>query len=226
MKPLIFFYFFLFSCSNYINRVHSEIDESNRKTKKNQEGRDFSLFPNEESRNNQKLAKNFDPAKNMKTTQENFWKDEESGSLWDEENDSSYYFIDNIQIKKGQIITISVNKELRNNITLELSRVFRPKNTDTTKDKAATTPKPAEDSTGTNQDEKKEDDQQAFDQIPAVIVEIVGAKHIILKGRKEVLYHARKRLVEIQCLVKRDSVSPNNTIKSKDFIEFNIMVLR
>jgi len=58
------------------------------------------------------------------------------------------------------------------------------------------------------------------------VIEQIDDQHLLLRGRKDVLYKNRKRLVEIQALIPRRDLNDNNTVNSDSILEQTITVLR
>ena len=54
----------------------------------------------------------------------------------------------------------------------------------------------------------------------------INKDHLLLRGRKNVLYKNRKRVVEIQALISRRDIASDDTLLSNRIIENNISVIR
>jgi flagellar basal body L-ring protein FlgH len=151
------------------------------------------------------------------------------GSLWSGvEGRSNFLFTNNEHKINGDIILIQVADKLKHQITSELKRAFptapaAPKKAGG-KTPASATPAPAPKTA----DAKKEDgdEQTVHDRISSVVIEEVNKDHIIIRGRKNVIYKNRKRLVEVQALIAQRDIQTNDTVSSDQIIETNINILR
>jgi flagellar basal body L-ring protein FlgH len=153
------------------------------------------------------------------------------GSLWAGSDPNAFLFSNNKSKNAGDIVQITVLSRLKNDITMELKKSFpdNPYDTRASADsgkpadpKAASTEKPAA--------EKKEGEvpsvDGAQDKISGVVVEEINREHLLIKGRKNVLFKNRKRMVEVQALVSRKDIGENDTISSDAILESNVSVVR
>ena len=62
--------------------------------------------------------------------------------------------------------------------------------------------------------------------ISSVVTEEINNLYVIVRGRKEVLFRKRKRLIEIQGLIARKDISPDDKITSDSFLESSIKIIR
>ncbi len=155
------------------------------------------------------------------------------GSLWAGSDPNAFLFSNNKTKNSGDIVQINVLPRLKNEITMELKKAF-PDNPYEAKanakkeadsaasgDPAAVAAKPAE---------KKETEvaggDSAQDKISGVVVEEINREHLLIKGRKNVLYKNRKRMVEVQALVSRKDIGENDTVSSDAILESNVSVVR
>lgn len=149
-------------------------------------------------------------------------------SLWSGQNGAdNYLFTQNNEKHNGDIVLISVFKKLKSEITSELKRAFpdapkRKKKKDPKAPAAAGAATAKADDAGA----KTADDGKAQDRISSVIIEEINKDHLLLRGRKNLLFKNRKRLVEIQALISRKDVLDNDTINSDNIIESNINIIR
>jgi len=58
------------------------------------------------------------------------------------------------------------------------------------------------------------------------VIEEINKDHVLLKGRKYLLYKNQKRLIEIQALATRRDISPDDSIESDQLLETNVTILR
>jgi len=235
MKILLFFSLInLFGCSSYVDKWHNEIAAG----EKSQAGRPpknpFDQFRNvrrpgqdfDRGKLSSRLTKNLKPRIKRKYLPANMRKrltasdlnDNESvGSLWAGVGNDSYLFSKDTEKQQGDIILINVFQKFKNEISLELKRAFPdppkdPKNKEEEKKPAA---KAAE-----------TDKSKPVDKISTVIIEEISKEHLLLRGRKALLFKRRKRLVEVQALVARKDITDDDTVDSSDILESSIHVLR
>ena len=67
---------------------------------------------------------------------------------------------------------------------------------------------------------------RVYDRISSVVIEEIDEHHLLIRGRKDVLYKNRKRLIELQALIPKRDLNDNNTINSDSILEQTITVLR
>ncbi len=246
LKHLILFTLFLnlSSCANYISQMHNEFDradgveEAPRQTKNDK----FNMYRQYQrpqqptghvnSTNNPYVA----PAtKRQYTNSTNVQKrykandlidNQNNGSLWgaSAQSNDNYLFTSNDRKSNGDIILIKVEGKMKDEITAELKRAFpSPVNSAPAADPQAKTPGP------TPASDPGQDSEQAdvvYDRISSVVVEEINKDHLLLRGRKNVLYKNRKRVVEIQALISRRDIATDDTVLSDRIIENNISVIR
>ena len=157
------------------------------------------------------------------------------GSLWAGSDPNAFLFSNSKTKNSGDIVQINVLPRLKNEITLELKKAFpdnpyeaKPnpdaKAADGKTTDGAPTPPPAP-------KEKKEavadsSADGAQDKISGVVVEEINRDHLLIKGRKNVLFKNRKRMIEVQALVSRKDIGDNDTISSDAILESNVSVVR
>lgn len=155
------------------------------------------------------------------------------GSLWTGSDPNAFLFSNNKSKNSGDIIQISVLPRLKNEITMELKKAFpdNPYDTKTGAEpaksidpKAPVTDKPATDKKEATADTAGGDSAQ--DKISGVVVEEINREHLLIKGRKNVLFKNRKRMVEVQALVSRKDIGENDTVSSDAILESNVTVVR
>lgn len=143
------------------------------------------------------------------------------GSLWGTSDANAFLFATSKNKSSGDIVQIDVLAKLRNEITLELKRAFPDNPYEVAKAAAAaaaatpTTPAATEAAPGTD-----------TDKISGVVVEEINREHLLIKGRKNVLFKNRKRMVEVQALISRKDISENDSVSSDFIIESNVTVVR
>lgn len=165
-----------------------------------------------------------------------------SGSLWASPDGKTKHLFTNARsVQNGDIVLINVFNKLKNEMTLELKRAFPTPLAATKegdkKDAAAKPADPAADQVSTGQasqkaagdenfDEGVSGANRVYDRISSVVIEQIDDQHLLLRGRKDVLYQNHKRLVEIQALVPKRDLNDNNTVSSDNILEQTITVLR
>ena len=157
------------------------------------------------------------------------------GSLWAGSDPSAFLFSNNRSKNTGDIVQINVLPRLKNEITMELKKAF-PENpyegralAEKSGDKKALgDPATAAD----KQTDKKEVvaessmSEGAQDKISGVVVEEINREHLLIKGRKNVLFKNRKRMVEVQALVSRKDIGENDSVSSDAILESNVTIVR
>lgn len=161
------------------------------------------------------------------------------GSLWTGSDPNAFLFSNNKNKNAGDIVQIAVLPRLKSEITMELKKAFpdnpyEPKNTDPSK--SSTTPSTPPPAAGAIQGptpastaaagEKNEKAEESQDKISGVVVEEINREHLLIKGRKNVLFKNRKRMVEVQALVSRKDIGDNDVINSDAILESNVSVVR
>jgi flagellar basal body L-ring protein FlgH len=156
------------------------------------------------------------------------------GSLWAGSDPNAFLFSTNKSKNSGDIVQINVLSRLKNEITMELKKAFpdNPFDTKTNSDpaKQADPKNPA--TTTKLPSEKKENPAEAIatdnaqDKISGVVVEEINREHLLIKGRKNVLFKNRKRMVEVQALVSRKDIGENDIVNSDAILESNVTVIK
>lgn len=156
------------------------------------------------------------------------------GSLWAGSDPNAFLFSNNKNKNSGDIVQINVLPRLKNEITMELKKAFPDNPYDAKASSEAA--KTGDPKTPTTSDkptpEKKEaaadtaGGDSAQDKISGVVVEEINREHLLIKGRKNVLFKNRKRMVEVQALVSRKDIGENDTVSSDAILESNVTVVR
>jgi flagellar basal body L-ring protein FlgH len=155
------------------------------------------------------------------------------GSLWAGSDPNAFLFASSKSKNNGDIVQISVLPKLREEISMELKKAF-PDNpyevranaeAKDGKDGKAADTKPA---TPEAKPVAKEEGlaADAKDKISGVVVEEINREHLLIKGRKNVLFKNRKRMVEVQALVSRKDIGDDDTISSDAILESNVVVVK
>jgi flagellar basal body L-ring protein FlgH len=237
----------LASCSSYVDRMYREFDRADGRAAPQAQRDKFDLYrkgaaqqrmgtvssrnvPNFAPQVKRQYSASANGAAPGRTRANDLNDNNSDGSLWAGQNqgNSNYLFTQNQDKRNGDIVLINVFSRLKNEITAELKRAFpdpirqAPKAAAGAAPQAAATPEPVASS---NNDEAATG-SEAHDRISTVVVEEINRDHILLRGRKNLLYKNMKRLVEIQALVSRRDVSVEDVVSSDTILESNITVLR
>jgi flagellar basal body L-ring protein FlgH len=155
------------------------------------------------------------------------------GSLWAGSDPNAFLFSNNKSKNAGDIVQINVLSRLKNEITMELKKAF-PDNPYDSKalaesNKSADSKSPTVEKTANDKKEgaaEASTSESAQDKISGVVVEEINREHLLIKGRKNVLFKNRKRMVEVQALVSRKDIGDNDTVSSDAILESNVTVVR
>lgn len=147
------------------------------------------------------------------------------GSLWGGSDPNAFLFSTSKSKTSGDIVQINVLAKLRNEITMELKRAFpenpyEAKASGEKKTDAPATP-PVADAAKT-----ADGTDSGNDRISGVVVEEINREHLLIKGRKNVLFKNRKRMVEVQALVSRKDITDDDAVSSDAILESNVSVVR
>ncbi len=156
------------------------------------------------------------------------------GSLWAGTDPNAFLFSNNRTKSSGDIVQISVLPRLKNEITMELKKAF-PDNPFESRSGAESASETKSAPDGEKAPSSKKEiasaaepagSDAAQDKISGVVVEEINREHLLIKGRKNVLYKNRKRMVEVQALVSRKDIGDNDTVSSDAILESNVSVVR
>jgi len=246
MKILLFILLLtLSSCASYVNQMHRQIDRDERV----QSGRSSRAKPNynpryrnyrggrpsnpvtlggaQNTRNTPNLApqseRDFEGYGKRRITAKDLQDNEQSGSLWTGKHSESFLFVTNNIKRAGDIVIVEVMNPLKEKIQAELKRTFpvvksKSKDKDKKEDEKE---KPKEEVAQAEGDEKK-----VYDKISTQVIEEINKDYLLVRGRKEVMFKARKRFIEFQALVSRKDISNDDAVKSTKVLEPKVSVLR
>lgn len=237
------------SCSNYITQMHREFDRHDgikppperdkfALYRQNQMSQQYSKKPLITSESNPyvvpSVKRNYEnpsaPAKRYKA--QDLADNRGDGSLWSgQEGRDNFLFTKNDKKGNGDIVLIKVAGKLKNEITAELKRAFpTPVKTDKKEEggEKEAAKEPASAAAATSAEDSKVDasTDKVYDRISSVIIEQINEDHLLLRGRKNVLYKNRKRVVEVQALVARRDILTDDTINSNQILESQVSVVR
>lgn len=160
------------------------------------------------------------------------------GSLWQSNASSGFLFGVDTIVSSGDIVVINVQKDLKGDISGELKRAFPTRIRRPAKKKpgAATAKKgadpkaaagaPAADAAAGDDQKEEVGETKIYDKISGIVIEEINTEHLLLKGRKYLLYRGQKRTIEIQALVARRDLRDDKTINSDDILESTLRVVR
>ncbi len=238
--------FQLAACSGYVNRVYDQIDKENDQGKFKKKDK-FDLYRNpkmisknkqfNDQRGNTEDTKNYHPAVKRqylpqelikkRYTSEDLVDSKPEGSLWVANDSNAFLFSEDSKKRNGDIVLINVKAELKNEITAALKKAFpdAPKKAKPEKEgeAAASTEKAKKPK---EKEETPAAEEQVVDKISSVIIEEINRDHLLLRGRKTILYKGNKKAVEIQALVSRKDVSTEDSIDSNNILETTVNVVR
>ncbi|MBF0297300.1 MAG: flagellar basal body L-ring protein FlgH [Oligoflexia bacterium] len=267
----------LSACSSYVNNLHKKIDYNSggKGRQTNGDNLDLSLFKKGKMKNNQlnnkdtlnslnsksipnlypNVKRSYASVKRRVTSEDLVDGSSNNASLWSDGQNSFLFSLNNHK-KIGDIISIDVMYKLKQEIGLELSRLFsdgkrniksvvKNKNNKDGKDNkenkysekkdASTQQDQGQNQTASNQENKTTEeskkynpitDDKTYDQIPGVISEELNRDYVIVQGRKEILYMNRKRYIEVKAIVARKDINDNYNIQSAKFLESNIKIIK
>jgi flagellar L-ring protein precursor FlgH len=157
------------------------------------------------------------------------------GSLWQSNTTSGFLFGVDTIVSSGDIVVINVQKDLKSDIAGELKRAFPTVRPKPVARKTASKGKAGKD--GANKKEeaktaaapgKKEEvgETKIYDKVSSIVVEEINGEHLLLKGRKYLLYKGKKRAIEVQALVARRDVKDDKTLNSDNILEATLRVIQ
>ena len=246
---LLSFSLTLTSCANYISQMHREFDRAEGEPPPVKRDK-FALYRQNNMRPRKPLInsgnnpyvvpsvkRDYQPqnAPRKRFKARDIADNGADGSLWSGvEGRNNFLFTENREKSNGDIILIKVAGKLKNEITAELKRAFpapaskkKKKGDEEKGDTAGKAPASAKASApGGDDKEVDASGDKVYDRISSVVVEEINKDHILIRGRKNVLYHNRKRVVEVQALVARRDVMDDDTVHSNRILESQVMALR
>ncbi len=244
---------FFASCGNFVDRLHRQIDAESSAGGGSQERDDqFSMYRSQSNGAPQPIGQK-QPVHNMVSTNNNstmsppvqreYLPETEvkrrftatdlednsgNGSLWATPNNSSSLFANDERKATGDILLINVQSRLKDEISMTLKKFFPPN--EVAKKENEKTPASVANTGGPQAKEPvaadDANDEKYHDKISSVIVEEINREHVLIRGRKSVMFHNRKRLVEIQAMASRRDIKMDNSVDSDNILESSIQVLR
>ncbi|PIR77586.1 MAG: hypothetical protein COU30_01655 [Candidatus Magasanikbacteria bacterium CG10_big_fil_rev_8_21_14_0_10_38_6] len=240
--PIFLMLSFLSSCGSLIRDYHKSFDQEEREHREQLpfQGDRFSIYRKDEKfwkrpSNSSKdayianstankqthspvIKRNYKEKSQKRHTAEDLTDNSSDGSLWNSKGQRDYLFTQNNYKRLGDIILLEVQGKLKKEISLELGRAF-PAPKKKKKDDKEKKEEPKEETS-------EEDAKKVFDHISGVVIEELNKDHVLIRGRKDVLYQRRKRRIEVEALVSRKDISDDDKIKSSKLLESNISIIR
>ncbi|RLA65103.1 MAG: hypothetical protein DRQ88_02395 [Epsilonproteobacteria bacterium] len=138
-------------------------------------------------------------------------------SLWTGKGTNSYLFTNQTEKQLGDIIRVNVLSKLKKEITNELKLSANYDKWERNSADSKDTKKP---------DKSKDNKVSPHDHISTVVEEEINQTHLLIKGRKTVLYKKQKKLIEFRALVARKDITENDSLESDKILESTVKVLR
>lgn len=242
-------FLFLFSCANYVDSFHRQIDRQER-------GKTVSKSPKSSNSEMQRYKSRWDTNKDKRpienpltyslgrpsgrvepTVKRNyqpqrhkasdFRDSDDSGSLWANQGSSASLFTYTNDKRVGDIVILNVLEDLRNQISTELKSHFPDKKKSTksgdnkTPQAQANAPIPSPSNASDS-----EMDMKVYDKVSGTIIEELNKDYLVVRGRKEIIFKKEKRSIEIQALVSRKDIMENDYVNSDRLLESKVFVLR
>lgn len=252
---LLSIFFILSSCANYIDTIHKDLEIQEQMNSEVDTGDTFEQYRHPKRKTSATYnkvdrsittgnEKNYSPSvkRQYKSEKEaakrliasDLTDNGGDGSLWSGNDPNGFLFSNNKNKTSGDIIQINVLPHLKNEITMELKKAFpdNPYEAKANSEAKATDPKTPTDKPTDKPNDKKEVALDAPaaettpDKISGVVVEEINHEHLLIRGRKNVLFKNRKRMVEVQALISRKDIGDNDLISSDAILETNVTVIK
>lgn len=237
LMSLLFIISALSGCSSYVGKMHKEFDQADGKRRPQRKERDqFDFYRKNQQKHGQNSMSSSQAKVVMPTVKRHYQEEKRikaddlndngsSGSLWVGSGDDNFLFTNDRKKSSGDIVLISVEERLKNAITAELKRAF-PDSVRKKKAKEDPAAKTAGAAPAAAAPKAAESKEEVFDRISSIVIEEISKDHLLLRGRKFLLYKNRKRLVEVQALVPRRDITNSDTVDSSNIIETSVSVIR
>ncbi len=251
----LIFIFSLYGCANYVNNMHRKISNQEKGIDTNRGGAPvgkqlnyyrtrqfdkkpikdpitYSITPNQDLKPGMK--RDYRTYKKRHTI-DDIADNSPAPSLWANYTNTSNLFTTNKRKNQGDIVVLAVNKNMKEDISRELRKAFpkaplRPilpnKSLASQKIDNSNQAPPQTAALPVKKEEDKEEAVIIFDKVSTRVAEEVGQDYILLKGRKEVYFRNKKRLVELHALTKRGSINSSDEIMSDKVTESKVFVIR
>jgi flagellar L-ring protein precursor FlgH len=143
------------------------------------------------------------------------------------------YSSDNVK-KQGDIVVINVMEKLKTDMMKAIQREMdrRKKIVQMRNPNKKSSLPGASDKTTNDPKENSEnkpndptDPDKVLDRISSVVVEEINRDHVLLKGRKSLLFEEVPRMIEIQALANKKDINIDDSISSEKILETSMRVL-
>lgn len=214
------------SCASYVRRMHQSFD-SYESRRQNETQDELAIYKKRSSKVTSAKRRFLSPKvkrqyKSKRYRAKDLDDNSNDSSLWSGSSGNQGFLFGKNKVRGlGDIVLLQVQPRLKNEITSELKRVFpsyKKNKTAEAGDKKA--PK------GEEKSPVSEEGGSVTDVISSVIINEVNNHHVLLQGRKQILFKNRKRLIEIQVLASRNDIQTDDTLFSNKIIENQIKIIR
>lgn len=148
-----------------------------------------------------------------------------SASLWSGEGRDNYLLDSNLKLFPGDLVVIKVQQALRDQISGELKRNAQvpppPRSKGPAKKPEAPPTPPRKPAVGSDSGETK-----IYDKISSKVLDEINTEYVVVKAIKEILFRAKKRLIQVQALVPKSAVGIDKVVLSDQLLETKVQVLR
>lgn len=240
----------LVSCANFVNSLHRQMDREERVVKRQETApqdpyaayREKDRWRTDDDRRPIKNPVTYSlsdggpsgqvkpPVKREYRQQrykaQDFVDDDNGGSLWANQGQSSSLFTYQNDKHTGDMVIINVLENLRNQISSELKRTFPDKPKKTAKEDGTKTDSVQTTAAAPANAADNDIDMKVYDKISGTVTEEISKDYIVLRGRKEVIFKKEKRSIEIQALVSRKDIMENDYVNSDKLLESRVHILR
>lgn len=214
---------------DYFNRNYRPNQKRKTSSVYNQPGRNREVSTNTQKQLNPSIKRQYHDEKVAlkRVTASDLTDNGNDGSLWGNADSNSFLLTSSKNKSTGDIVQINVFQRLKTEISQELSRAFPDnpyeKRPGPDGEKAADGKAPAAIAQTSNDDLGSD---SYHDKISGVVVEEINREHLLIKGRKNIIFKNKKRMVEVQALVSRRDITDDDSINSDSIIESNVSVVR
>jgi flagellar basal body L-ring protein FlgH len=237
----------LSSCADYVKNMHKNFDAEYAKRSSGQDK--FKMYRKKAKNNSleSKYGKKYQSSSSKKrmppkvrrnysrplnTTKRYTAKDlidnKGNTSLWISPKGAYSLYTADDKKGVGDIVLVKVMKGLKTQITNELKRAFPASELErlakSKSDKGAAGAVPKEDAKAAPSE--GEDQNKVYDKISTIINEEINDSHVLLKGRKTLIYKNVKRIIELQALVFKKDIEEKDSVLSNEIIDSTVTVIR
>jgi flagellar L-ring protein FlgH len=228
----------LASCSSVVDDMHRDLDQGERRARRRVNPNQFDQFRKGKKLRKRagslstanrrsllpKIKRKYEQAKEKqrRLKADDLNDNSDVGSLWTGSGNDGFLFTKDTDKRHGDIVVLNVFKKFKKEISVELRRTFP----DAPLDEAAKKKKEEAAAAAATPKTKEAKDDEVIDRISTVVIEEINRDHLLVRGRKALLFKKRKRLVEVQALINRRDIADDDSVGSDKFLESSIHVLR